>query len=80
MPAPNPFKGHTMIAYQLAGKAHVTLCVYDVYGKLVKELVNASQTSGAYQVQFEAAGLAPGTYQCRLVTDGKADVVKLLLQ
>lgn len=80
MPAPNPFNGTTMLSYQLAVKSHVKVCVYDMYGKLVRELVNANQNSGAYQVPFEAGGLAAGTYQCRLVTDGKAVVVKLLLQ
>ena len=80
MPAPNPFKGSTMLAYQLAGKSHVKLMVFDMYGKLVKELVNTTQNAGAYQVSFEAGGLAPGAYQCRLFTDGKAEVVKLLLQ
>lgn len=79
-PAPNPFKGSTMLAYQLAAKAHVTLSVYDIYGKLVRELVNTTQYAGVYQVPFEASGLAPGAYQCRLLTDGKAEVVKLLLQ
>jgi hypothetical protein len=79
-PAPNPFKRSTMIAYQLAGKTLVNLSVYDIYGKLVKELLNTTQNTGAYQIPFEAGGLAPGTYLCRLVTDGKVEVVKLLLQ
>ena len=80
MPAPNPFKGSTMLAYQLSTKAQVNLSVYDLYGKLVKELVNTKQNAGSYKVPFEAKGLVPGTYQCRLVTDGKVEVVKLLLQ
>ncbi|HEX7411319.1 MAG TPA: M1 family aminopeptidase, partial [Bacteroidales bacterium] len=80
IPAPNPFKRSTILAYQLAGKTLVNLSVYDIYGKLVKELLKTTQNAGAYQVPFEAGELAPGTYLCRLVTDGKVEVVKLLLQ
>ena len=79
-PAPNPFTRSTILSYQLAGKGHVNLSVYDIYGKMVRELVNTTQNAGAYQVPFEAGGLAPGIYQCRLVADGKAEVVKLMFQ
>ena len=69
-----------MLAYQLSGTGHVNLNVYDNYGKLVCVLVNSTQTAGRYQVRFDAAGLSPGTYQCRLVANGKSETIKLLLQ
>ncbi len=78
--APNPFKGSTMLAYKLAGKTHITLSVFDMYGNPVAELVNTIQTAGIYKVPFNAGRLPAGTYHCRLLTDGKTDVVKLILQ
>ena len=78
--APNPFKGSTMLAYQLAGKTHVNLRVYDMYGNPVAQLVNTTQSAGTYRVPFDAGRLPAGTYQCRLLTEGKTAIVKLILQ
>jgi aminopeptidase N len=78
--SPNPFSGSTQLVYQLAASGQTSLKVYDNFGKLVRELVNKTQAAGSYTVRFDAAGLSPGTYQCRLVTDEKSETLKLLLQ
>jgi aminopeptidase N len=78
--SPNPFVGSTMLSYHLMVSGNVSLKVFDSYGHLVRELLNKSQSTGSYRVPFDAAGLSPGMYQCRLVTSGKTETVKLLLQ
>jgi len=80
LPSPNPFQGSTLLTYQLADAGPVSLNVYDNYGQLLRELVNTSQISGSYKIRFNASGLSPGMYQCRLVTNGKTETIKLLLQ
>jgi hypothetical protein len=45
---------------------NVTLAVYDVLGREVSVLVNEHKAPGAYQVRFDASGLAGGVYFYRL--------------
>jgi hypothetical protein len=53
--APNPFSGQTRIAYSLSSTAtqDVMLGVYDLSGRLVRELVHASQAPGSYEVRWD---------------------------
>jgi len=51
---PNPFNPSTVITWQLAVGAHVTLKVYDVLGNEVATLVNEVKTPGSYEVEFQS--------------------------
>ncbi|MFA6026080.1 MAG: T9SS type A sorting domain-containing protein [Ignavibacteriaceae bacterium] len=51
---PNPFNPSTIISWQLAVGAHVTLKVFDVLGNEVATLVNEEQPVGSYQVEFSS--------------------------
>lgn len=59
---PNPFNPVTNVAYQITEQTHVRLAVYDIHGRLVKELVNGEMPAGQHEVVFEAEALASGTY------------------
>jgi hypothetical protein len=63
---PNPFNPSTKITYTLPEAANVSLQVFDVLGNEVATLVNESQQSGAYEVEFNARGFASGMYLCRI--------------
>jgi hypothetical protein len=82
---PNPFNPSTEIKYQVSGISDVRLEVFDVLGRSVATLVNERQIAGAYQVNFNAATLASGTYFYRLEArprDGQAgfiDTKKMML-
>ena len=52
---PNPFNPETWIPYQLAEPADVTLTIYTVEGKLVRQLVLGHQFAGTYQSKDRAA-------------------------
>ena len=52
---PNPFNPETWIPYQLAKPAAVTLTIYAVDGKLVRELDLGHQPIGIYQTRSRAA-------------------------
>ena len=51
---PNPFNPETWIPYQLAGPAEVTLTIYDMNGKLVRQLAVGHQAAGMYQNRSRA--------------------------
>jgi hypothetical protein len=41
---------------------HVNLAVYDLLGKKIAQLANASETAGVHTVRFNAANHASGVY------------------
>ena len=66
---PNPFNPGTTIKYKLQKDGFVTLKVYDVLGKVIKELVNEYKNAGSYSVNFDASKLSSGTYIYQLRTE-----------
>lgn len=67
---PNPFNPSTKINYELRVPNYISLNVYDVNGRLVKELVNEKQNAGNYSVDFSGEGLPSGVYYYSLIADG----------
>jgi len=73
---PNPFNPETKIKFSLPlrNSGITVLTVYDISGKLVKQLVNSQLSPGEYEIKFNAAGLASGIYFYEL----KAGDIKLV--
>ena len=59
---PNPFNPSTTIQYQIPATGFVTLKIYDVLGREIVTLVNKEQTTGRYEVSFNASNLSSGVY------------------
>ncbi|HSW56371.1 MAG TPA: T9SS type A sorting domain-containing protein, partial [Ignavibacteriaceae bacterium] len=76
---PNPFNPATTIAYSIPKEAQVSLKIYDVMGREVVELVNGKQSSGSYNVEFDASSLASGTYFYKLTAGEFVSVKKMVL-
>jgi hypothetical protein len=75
----NPFNPSTTIKYSLPHATHVTLCIYDILGRMVVELVNGAQEAGYKSVQFDASGLASGIYFYRLQAGAYMETKKLMV-
>ncbi|MEX0685047.1 MAG: T9SS type A sorting domain-containing protein [Balneolales bacterium] len=76
---PNPFNPTTNISYQIPSETHVTLDVYDVLGQKVATLVNEQKNAGQYEVNFDAAKLASGTYIYRLKAGERTQTQTMML-
>ena len=76
---PNPFNPATTIRYALPHKSQVLLAVYNTLGQQVASLVQGRQEAGAYEVKFDASGLASGMYYYRLQAESFVQTKKLLL-
>lgn len=63
---PNPFNGKTRIAYSLESTLAINISIFDSNGRFITELVNRDQNPGTYYLEFDATGLARGTYTCRM--------------
>ena len=52
---PNPFNPETWLPYRLASDTEVTVHIYDVQGRLTRELNLGAQNAGEYQARETAA-------------------------
>ena len=71
--SPNPFRRVTEVVFDLNSDDHVTLAVYDVRGRLVRMLANATMYAGGHRLTWDgrtdAGAEAPtGVYFVRLHT------------
>jgi len=81
---PNPFNPRTLIAYNLAVDSEVSLTVYDMLGRKVRELQSGHKPAGSYQALWNGADdngmpLASGSYLVRLQTKDTNQVQKVML-
>jgi hypothetical protein len=76
---PNPFNPSTTIRFGLAGRARVTLSVFNMLGQRVATLVEGEREAGYHSVNFDASGLASGVYLYRLTAGEHVQARKLIL-
>ncbi len=81
---PNPFNPMTEIRFELASPQQVSLRIYDVTGRLVRELESGSLVAGpharVWQGRDSSGRQAPsGAYYVRLVTEDKIENLKIML-
>ncbi len=68
---PNPFNPSTTIKYNIEDNSIVTLSVYSTQGQLIRTLIKDNQSSGTYDVTWNAtnnlgAKMPSGIYICKL--------------
>jgi spore coat protein A len=63
---PNPFNARTLIQYSLPQATHVSLDIYDILGRKVRNLVDSDQEPGQFQVSVNAGDFASGVYFYKL--------------
>lgn len=73
---PNPTAGSSTVRFQLPRTASVRVDVYDVQGRRVQTLTDRRYQPGEHDVDWDASGLATGTYLYRLMVDGELVATK----
>lgn len=76
---PNPFNSTTMIRFTLGQAGPAKLTIYNQLGQLVRTIADESMPAGAHTVQFDATGLASGTYLYSLEANGRQAQKRLVL-
>jgi endo-1,4-beta-xylanase len=77
---PNPFNPTTTIKFSLPVRSDVHLCVINMLGQVVKEIVMGKYEAGVHQVTMNSSNLASGVYIYRLSTSaGFVQTKKLLI-
>lgn len=77
-PFPNPFNPATTISYDLPEPAHVKLIIYDLGGREVDRLIDATKPAGQYSILWQPIGLPSGTYFCRLSAGSQTKIQKII--
>jgi hypothetical protein len=77
-PFPNPFRRQVSIPFTLDAARHVRLAVYDLLGREVARLVDATLSEGSHVAAFRPEGLAAGVYLIRLEADGRVQTRSVL--
>lgn len=54
------------IQYSLKAESDVLLSIYDITGRRISILEHSRQSAGSHQINWNASGLSPGMYFCRL--------------
>jgi len=77
---PNPFNPVTNLEFGISKLGFVSLKIYDMLGKEVATLVNASLNPGTYKYSFDASSLPSGVYFYKLTVDGNnIDTKRMIL-
>jgi len=68
---PNPFSPSTSVRFVIPTRTHVDLAIYDVSGRLVRQLVDGEMSGGEHAASWDGkdasgADAASGIYFCRL--------------
>jgi hypothetical protein len=82
--APNPFVAGTTIKFAVPTKARVKVAVYDVTGRLVRDLANQVMTAGEYTVSWDGRDtlneeVGPGIYFYKFTTPKGSIQKKMVL-
>jgi len=82
--APNPFNPRTVISFELAGSGPVRMDVYDLKGRLVRELANRNYDAGRHDIVWDGRDnrggeTASGMYFFRMRTIDEVQTHKMML-
>jgi hypothetical protein len=81
---PNPFNPSTTIEYSIPSDGMVKLCVYNLRGQKVKDIINGEQLRGIHKTVWDGRdrnnrSVSSGIYFLRLESGGKTTVRKAML-
>jgi len=76
---PNPFNAQTRILFQLNQTSEVILTIYDILGRKVDIIEAGERQPGSHSILWDADRKPSGIYFARLTTNGKTDIVKMVL-
>lgn len=81
---PNPFKTNTTIKYSVKQAGNLSLEIYDVKGRLIRQLIHTNTQSGSFSAVWDGldnygVGVNSGVYFIQMKTDTYSFVRKMVL-
>ncbi len=75
---PNPFRDQTTIHYKTPEACSVKVVICNIYGDVIRTLVDKNQPAGSYSVNFSDDHLAAGYYLCRFSAGSQTETSRLI--
>jgi len=76
---PNPFNPSFVVPFELTQAQDVNIKLYDMSGRLVKDVANGTHGIGSYEYRVNCDDLSSGIYILRTIVDDVASTQKMLL-
>jgi hypothetical protein len=76
---PNPFNPNTKIQFSIPRDEFVSLIVFDILGREVKELTAREMKAGLYEIDFDSSSLSSGIYFYTLKAGNFTGTKKMVL-
>ena len=76
---PNPFNPVTNITFSIPEAMNIELNVYDIQGRLVKQIIQGMYEQGEHHVILNGENLSSGLYFVQLLTENSSKYSKVLL-
>ena len=76
---PNPFNPITHIDYQIPEDSYVILEVYDISGRLIRQLYNSNTQAGYHSITWNATMYSSGIYFVKMSAGDYISTQKLML-
>jgi hypothetical protein len=80
---PNPFSDKTLITTDLKEDENLICEIFDINGELVISLFKGNITKGTFQIEWDGTNshgieVTPGIYFCKIRSDNKSGLIKLV--
>ncbi len=76
---PNPFNPSFVVPFELFTSQDVNIKLYDMTGRVVRNVVNSTHGAGHYEYHVNCSDLSSGVYFLRTVIDNNVNTQKMLL-
>ena len=76
---PNPFNPSTSVRIEISSKRNLIVKLFDITGKLVKELDNSVYEAGSHIIKIDGSSLRSGIYFVKIDADELSKTVKIVL-
>jgi len=70
---PNPFNSGTNVKFKMLNAGVISLSIYDISGRLVKNLLNENLQAGEYNYKLNTGDLPSGVYLYKMLVNGGRD-------
>jgi flagellar hook assembly protein FlgD len=82
---PNPLTSRTCVSFSLVNEGLISLTIYDVNGKVVRDLVRTFYKSGTSCVEWDGCDnhgsrVSPGIYICRIIEGNESKSILVIKQ
>jgi len=76
---PNPFNPSFVVPFELYSSQDVNIKLYDMAGRVVKNVVNSTHGAGQYELRVDCGDLSSGVYFLRTIINDHVNTQKMLL-